>query len=121
MKNYSPAELVEHTFSGLPDDLLEFRRNDLVARCRAVQAHGWDDYRYTWSSGEVAAVAYLLNSKEVLNDVAETNDAVLRTWAYSLWGRRGGEPDSAAGCPRTRQWFQETRDAIEDRNVERPA
>ena len=38
---------------------------DLVSRARAVQRHGWDDYRYVWSSGEVAGVAYLLRDTEL--------------------------------------------------------
>ena len=29
------------------------RRADLINRARLVRAHGWDDYRAVWSSGEV--------------------------------------------------------------------
>jgi hypothetical protein len=113
LNDYTTEQLVQHTLTGLPDDLLEHRRRDLVSRCRAVQAHGWDLYRYTWSSGEAAAVAYLLNSADVLKDMSETSDSVLRTWAYTLWGRRGGQADTTAGFPRTRQWFEEARTDFE--------
>ena len=42
MTDYTPEQLASHIFAGLPEDLLEHRRDDLVARCRAVRADGWD-------------------------------------------------------------------------------
>ena len=46
MTDYTPEQLASHIFAGLPpEDLLEHRRDDLVARCRAVRADGWDNYR----------------------------------------------------------------------------
>ncbi len=66
MTDYTPEQLASHIFAGLPEDLLEHRRDDLVARSRAVRADGWDNYRYVWSTGEVVAVAYLLDSRDVL-------------------------------------------------------
>lgn len=109
MPDYTPEQLASHTFTGLPDDLLQHRRDDLVARCRAVRAAGWDDYRYTWSTGEVVAVAYLLDSGDVLAELNEDETSVLGRWAYDLWGLGGGKADETAGLRRTRKWFMETR------------
>lgn len=109
MTDYTAEQLVSHMFTGLPDDLLEHRRDDLVSRCRAVRAAGWDDYRHTWSTGEVVAVAYLLASDDVLGELSEDETTVLGRWAYDLWGVRGGEVDEQNGLRRTRKWFMETR------------
>jgi hypothetical protein len=109
MTDYTPEQLASHMFTGLPDDLLQHRRDDLVARCRAVRTHGWDDYRYAWSTGEVLAVAYLLNSRQVLAEMDEDETSVLGRWAYDLWGISGGEADETVGFRRTRKWFIETR------------
>ena len=109
MTDYTPEQLASHIFTGLPDDLLQHRRDDLVARCRAVRADGWDDYRYVWSTGEVLAVAYLLDSRDVLTEMGEGENTVLRRWAYDLCGISGGEADETAGLRRTRKWFMETR------------
>jgi hypothetical protein len=109
MTDYTAEQLVSHMFTGLPDDLLEHRRDELVSRCRAVRAAGWDDYRYTWSTGEVVAVAYLLASDDVLDELSEDETTVLARWAYDLWGVRGGEVDEQNGLRRTRKWFMETR------------
>jgi len=111
MTDYTREQLASHIFSGLPEDLLQHRRDDLVARCRAVRAHGWDNYRYVWSTGEVVAVAYLLDSRELLTEMSEDETTVLRRWAYDLWGIRGGEADDSAGLTRTRKWFMQTRSA----------
>ena len=111
MTDYTREQLASHIFSGLPEDLLQHRRDDLVARCRAVRAHGWDNYRYVWSTGEVVAVAYLLDSRELLTEMSEDETTVLRRWAYDLWGIRGGEADETAGLTRTRKWFMQTRSA----------
>jgi hypothetical protein len=87
----------------------QHRRDDLVARCRAVRADGWDNYRYVWSTGEVVAVAYLLDSRDVLKEMSEDETTVLRRCSYDLWGIRGGEADETAGLTRTRKWFMQTR------------
>ena len=71
MTDYTPGQLASHIFAGLPEDLLEHRRDDLVARCRTVRADGWDNYRYAWSTSEVVAVAYLLDSRDVLTEMSE--------------------------------------------------
>lgn len=96
-------------FPGLTDDRLQQRRDELVARCAAVRADGWDDYRYVWSTGEVVAVAYLLDSRDVLAEMDEDETSVLGRWAYDLWGMAGGQEDEAADLRRTRKWFLETR------------
>jgi hypothetical protein len=85
------------------------RRADLVGRARTVRARGWDDYRYTWSSGEVAGVAYLLNDTDVLRDADETAETVLSRYACDLYGVTGGHDDIAAGYPGTRAWFDAAR------------
>ena len=111
MTDYTPEQLASHIFAGLPEHLLQYRRDDLVARCRAVRADGWDNYRYVWSTGEVVAVAYLLDSGDVLTEMSEDENTVLRRWAHDLWGIRGGEADETAGLTRTRKWFMQTRSA----------
>ena len=62
-----------------------------------------------WSTGEVLAVAYLLDSRDVLAEMGEDENTVLGRWAYDLWGISGGEADETAGLRRTRKWFMETR------------
>jgi hypothetical protein len=109
MTDYTPEQLAGHVFTGLPDDLLQHRRDDLVARVRAVRAAGWDNYRYVWSTGEVLAVAYLLDSRDVLAEMGEDETTVLGRWAYDLWGINGGDADETVGLRRTRKWFMETR------------
>lgn len=96
-------------FPGLTDERLQDRRDELVARCAAVRTNGWDDYRYVWSTGEVVAVAYLLDSRDILTEMDEDETSVLGRWAYDLWGMTGGQEDEAAGLRRTRKWFMETR------------
>lgn len=89
------------------------RRADLVGRARAVRAHGWDDYQYVWSSGEVAGVAYLLDDQDILRDADETADTVLNRYACELFGITGGHADIAAGHPDTRAWFDHARQEAE--------
>ncbi|WP_280246689.1 MULTISPECIES: hypothetical protein [Nocardia] len=84
------------------------RRTDLLSRARTVRSHGWDDYRYTWSTGEVLAVALLLDDHKILAECDETRDSVLRRWAYDLYGMRGGRTDVQAGCSQTGVWFRDT-------------
>lgn len=109
MTDYTPEQLTSHVFTGLPDDLLQHRRDDLVALCRAVRTNCWDDYRYVWSTGEILAVAYLLDSRDVLAEMDEDETTVLGRWAYDLWGTSGGAADESADLRRTRKWFMETR------------
>ncbi|MGW4719469.1 hypothetical protein [Nocardia sp. NPDC004260] len=90
------------------DEARAARRTDLRSRARTVRAHGWDNYRYTWSTGEVLAVALLLDDREILAECDETRDSVLRRWAYDLYGMRGGRADVQAGCPQTSAWFRDT-------------
>jgi hypothetical protein len=47
-------------FSRPPDAYRDGRRVDLINRARLVRAHGWDDDRAVWSTGEVLGVAALL-------------------------------------------------------------
>ncbi|WP_236567460.1 hypothetical protein [Nocardia sp. CY41] len=84
------------------------RRTELLSRARQVRADDWDDYRYTWSTGEVLAVALLLDDDKILADCDETCDSMLRRWAYDLYGIRGGRTDVQAGCPQTSAWFRDT-------------
>ncbi|WP_280345757.1 MULTISPECIES: hypothetical protein [Nocardia] len=88
------------------------RLADLVRRARAVRAHGWDDYRYVWSSGEVAGVAYLLGDEGVLRDADETADTVLNRYACDLFGVTDGQGDAAAGHPGTRAWFAHAQEEV---------
>lgn len=83
-------------------------RTSLLSRARTVRAHGWDGYRWTWSRGEVAAVALLLDDREMLAECDETRDGVLSRWAHDLYGRHGGRADVQAGCPQTSAWFRDT-------------
>ncbi|MGW5384005.1 hypothetical protein [Nocardia sp. NPDC003963] len=82
-------------------------RTSLLSRARTVRAHGWDDYRWTWSGGEVAAVALLLDDHDMLADCDETRDSVLRRCAYDLYGIHGGRDDEQDGCPQTAAFFGE--------------
>lgn len=109
MTDYTPDDLFDHVVKGLPADRLQHRRDELVARCAAVRTYGWDEYRYVWSTGEVAAVAYLLDSRDILAEMDEDETSVLGRWAYDLWGIAGGQADEGADLRRTRKWFMETR------------
>ncbi|MFD8249207.1 hypothetical protein [Nocardia sp. NPDC059691] len=81
------------------DDDRKTRRTDLFRRARLVCAHGWDDYLYTWSTGEVLAVALLLDHHPVLTNFDETRDSVLARWAYDLYGSREARADTATAFP----------------------
>ena len=88
-------------------DALARMREDLVGRVLCVQRNGWDDYRYTWATGEVLAVAVITRAEDILAAHGETEDSVYARWAYDLWGAIGGETDTARGCPETRAWFDQ--------------
>lgn len=91
-----------------PDER-DTRRVDLLRRARLVQEHGFDDYRYTWSSGEVAQVAYLLRDHSELDAMGETTATVLGTLAADLFGYRDGRADIEAGHPETLRWLEDLR------------
>lgn len=96
-------------FSG-PDDAGRAQiRKDLVRRARTVRRHGWDDYQYVWSSGEVAGVAYLLQDDAFMGEISETDETVLSRYAYDLFGLRGGNQERSAGWTETRAWFETAR------------
>ena len=103
---------VEAFIPGLSEEAREHRRRDLLERARLVQRDGWDEYRYVWSSGEVAGVAYLLADEQVLNDTQETTESVLRRYAYDLYGIGGGQEDQANGFRETRLWFTQAHDEL---------
>jgi hypothetical protein len=63
-------------FSRPPDVDRDRRRADLINRARLVRAHGWDDYRVVWSSGEVVGVAALLGDHDILEELDEPANGV---------------------------------------------
>ncbi|WP_280184501.1 MULTISPECIES: hypothetical protein [Nocardia] len=99
---------LEDLFPVPTDGDRDARRTDLLRRARLVQAHGWDDYLYTWSTGEVLAVALLLDDYQVLSEFGETRDGVLSRWAYDLYGGHEARADTASGFPATTAWFAAT-------------
>lgn len=107
-----PRSLAELLTRQPSDAERQHRANDLIGRARLVRAHGWDAYRYAWSTGEVAGVALVLDDADVLSGVAENEAAALGTWAANLWGIAGGEVDGENGYERTRCWLSELRVAL---------
>ncbi|MEV0367990.1 hypothetical protein [Nocardia fusca] len=99
-------------FAPVTDEARAARRACLLSRARTVRAHDWDDYRWTWSSGEVAAVALLLDDHAMLAECGEDRDSVLRRSAFDLYGRHGGPAEVAAGCSRTAAFFDKTADEL---------
>ncbi|MGW4126133.1 hypothetical protein [Nocardia sp. NPDC004711] len=89
------------------------RREDLLRRARLVRESGFDDYRYNWSSEEVAQVAYLLRDQDELTSTGETTATVLGTLAADLFGYRDGRADIEAGHPETLRWLEELRRELE--------
>ena len=81
MADYTPDDLFDHVVKGLPPDRRQHRRDELVARCAAVRTNGWNDYCYVWSTGEVVAVTYLLDSRDILAEMDEDETSVLGRWA----------------------------------------
>src|ERR1700720_794660 len=63
-------------FSRPTDADRDRRRGDLVNRARLVRAHGWDDYRAVWSTGEVVGVAVLLGDHDLLDEFDESLQTV---------------------------------------------
>jgi hypothetical protein len=60
-------------FSRPTDAERERRRGDLLHRAELVRAHGWNDYKDVWSTGEVGGVAALLSRIWVPSPVAFDN------------------------------------------------
>lgn len=93
---------------------LDYRGSELLGRAQLVQQFGWDNYRHTWSSGEVAGTALLLGDLEALAATHDTEHTALETWATSLWGIDGGRRDTDNGLERTRAWFYALRQQLTD-------
>ena len=95
-------------FSRQPDVDRDRRRADLINRARLVRAHGWDDYRAVWSSGEVVGVAALLGDHDILEEFDESLQTVWARWAFDLWGLGDGQADVDDNCRQSRRWFIDT-------------
>ena len=108
------AELLEQ-LTGRPTAAdIDHRATDLINRAQLVEHDGWDDYRYTWSSGEVSGTALLLGDLEVLALTHDTEHTALETWAANLWGITDGQRDTDNGFERTRAWFYALRQQLTD-------
>jgi len=83
-------------------------RADLINRVRCVQRRGWEPYRRAWSTGEVVAVALLLNDATVLHDFDETEATVYGRYSFDLWGLVDGRADEVNGLVENRRWFADT-------------
>lgn len=90
------------------------RARDLLGRAHQVQQFGWDDFRYSWSSGEVSGTALLLGDLDVLAAAHDTEQSALETWAANLWGIDGGQADTDNGLERTRGWFYALRQRLNE-------
>ncbi len=99
-------------FSRPPDVDRDRRRADLINRARLVRAHGWDDYRAVWSSGEVVGVATLLGDHDILEESDESLQTVWARWAFDLWGLGDGQADVDDNCRQSRRWFIDTARAL---------
>lgn len=90
----------------------EGKLRDLRTRAKAVMTDGWDPYKYTWSTGEVVQVAYLLSDSELLAEFGETEADVVSRTAFDLFGVTGGAEDRDGQFVRTIQWLEQARTAI---------
>ena len=96
-------------FSRQPDVDRDRRRADLINRARLVRAHGWDDYRAVWSSGEVVGVAALLGGDhDIHEEFDESLQRVWARWAFDLWGLGDGQADVDDNRRQSRRWFIDT-------------
>ena len=76
-------------FSRQPDVDRDRRRADLINRARLVRAHGWDDYRAVWSSGEVwvwrlssvVITTYTRSSMRACNGCGPAGRSICGAWA----------------------------------------
>ena len=99
-------------FSRPTDAERERRRVDLINRARLVRAHGWDDYRAVWSTGEVVGVAALLGDLDILAEFEESLQTAWARWAFDVWGLADGQADVDDNCRDTRRWFIDTAGAL---------
>ena len=99
-------------FSRPTDADRDRRRGDLVNRARLVRAHGWDDYRAVWSTGEVVGVAVLLGDHDLLDEFDESLQTVWTRLAFDLWGLADGQVDVDDNCRETRRGFIDTACAL---------
>lgn len=93
---------------------IDHRARDLLGRAQQVQQFGWNDFRYSWSSGEVSGTALLLGDLDLLVATGETEQSALETWAANLWGIDGGQADTDNGLERTRGWFYALRQQLDE-------
>ncbi|GAA0992660.1 hypothetical protein GCM10009551_053830 [Nocardiopsis tropica] len=100
-----PRTLAELLAAAPSDEDRARRAAGLTERVELVRAEGWDPFRWTWSNGEVAGVALVLENGALVDEVSGSEVAALDTWAADLWGVDGGAADAEAGHPRTREWF----------------
>jgi hypothetical protein len=82
---------------------------ELVERGRAVRQHGWDAYRESWTPGECAAVAYLLDDTAVLEELEEHEGSILTRFAGDLYGFQGARKEIASGLVKTQAWVSDAR------------
>ncbi|MFI9504141.1 hypothetical protein [Nocardia sp. NPDC052566] len=85
------------------------RQAELVERALAVRLHGWDEYRDVWSSGEVAAVAYLLGDTGLMESLDEHEGSILTRFAGDLYGFQGARKEIESGLLETQAWFAAAR------------
>ena len=85
---------------------------DLINRARLVRAHGWDDYRAVWSSGEVVGVTVLLGDHDILEEFDESLQTVWARWVFDLWGLGDGQADVDDNGRQSRRWFIDTARAL---------
>lgn len=113
MNNDEPPQTWAELKARRPSDEDRERiRESLLDRARNVLEDGWEPYRHTWSSGEVAGVAFLLGQAEA---IGETESSVLQRYAGELFGIDGSQDDIANGLPLTRRWFHQTRTTLATR------
>lgn len=84
-------------------------RAEIVAQVRAVRDDGWGEHRDEWADGRVATVAYLLGDTDVLDELEESEGAVLTRLAAELFGFTDGRKDVEKGLIRTQEWIETVR------------
>ncbi|MEC3956558.1 hypothetical protein VMT65_26225 [Nocardia sp. CDC153] len=87
----------------------------LVERGRAVARDGWDAHRESWTPGECAAVAYLLEDTAVLEELEEHEGSILTRFAGELYGFQGARKEIASGLVDTQAWFAAARAQLKGR------
>ena len=61
------------------------RDAEFIARGRRIVRDGWQDYIYTWSTGEVIIVALILQDDIALQDVGYSHDEAMDRVAGEFW------------------------------------